>query len=81
MDHQRLPDPCPLKDMEHVEGFDAVQERNLKSRKRSNPELSEIDKWREIYKILFPGVPDEEIPSHCEFIWFGLPVRIQALVG
>ncbi|KAM4059848.1 hypothetical protein HRG_014153 [Hirsutella rhossiliensis] len=49
--------------MEHVEGFDAAQERSLKSRKRTNPELSETEKWREVFKILFPHVLDNDIPS------------------
>ncbi|KAK0639560.1 hypothetical protein B0T16DRAFT_245725 [Cercophora newfieldiana] len=49
--------------MEHVEGFDAVQERSLRSRKRANPEHSETEKWREVYRILFPHVTHEDTPS------------------
>lgn len=49
--------------MEHVEGFDAAQERSLKSRKRPNPELSEIEKWKRVFKILFPHILDDDIPS------------------
>ncbi|WZH45850.1 hypothetical protein QYS62_006918 [Fusarium acuminatum] len=49
--------------MEHVEGFDEAQERSLKSRKRSGRELSEDDKWRRVFKILFPHVLDDDIPS------------------
>ncbi|KAK0622600.1 hypothetical protein B0T14DRAFT_426607 [Immersiella caudata] len=63
LDHQRLPDPCSLKHMEHVEGFNAGQERSLRSRKRASPELSETDKWRDVYKILFPHITSDEIPS------------------
>ncbi|KAK4444367.1 nicotinate-nucleotide diphosphorylase [Podospora aff. communis PSN243] len=63
LDHQRLPEPCPLKDMERVEGFDAAQERSLRSRKRANPELSEAGKWREVYIILFPHITYDEVPS------------------
>lgn len=52
--------------MEQVEGFDGNQERSLRSRKRANPELSEPDKWCEVYKILFPHVAYQDIPSPCE---------------
>ncbi|KAH7134123.1 hypothetical protein EDB81DRAFT_858786 [Dactylonectria macrodidyma] len=61
--HQRIPEPCLLRKMEHVEGFDAAQERSLKSRKRTNPELSETQKWKRVFKILFPHVLEDDIPS------------------
>ncbi|KAK1759753.1 hypothetical protein QBC47DRAFT_372993 [Echria macrotheca] len=63
LEHQRLTDPCALRDIEHVEGFDAGQERSLRSRRRVNPERSEVAKWREVFKILFPHVEDEDIPT------------------
>ncbi|KAH7118695.1 hypothetical protein B0J13DRAFT_613082 [Dactylonectria estremocensis] len=63
LNHQRIPEPCPLREMEHVEGFDAAQERSLKSRKRTNPELSESEKWKRVFKIVFPHVLDDDIPS------------------
>ncbi|OHE91173.1 hypothetical protein CORC01_13515 [Colletotrichum orchidophilum] len=37
-----------------VEGFDAVQEKLLKSKKRRKGVETEEDKWREIFRILFP---------------------------
>ncbi|PNP79421.1 hypothetical protein FNYG_07256 [Fusarium nygamai] len=49
--------------MEYVEGFDAVQERSLRSRKRANQKLSETEKWRRVFNILFPHVLDDDIPS------------------
>ena len=54
--------------MEHVEGFDAAQEKSLRSRKRAkgHPGLSETEKWREVYKILFPHVEYDDIPSPCK---------------
>ncbi|KAF5547850.1 Nicotinate-nucleotide diphosphorylase [Fusarium napiforme] len=63
MDHQRTDEPCRLREMEYVEGFDAVQERSLRSRKRANQKLSETEKWRRIFNILFPHVLDDDIPS------------------
>ncbi|KAF4955691.1 hypothetical protein FGADI_4384 [Fusarium gaditjirri] len=63
MDHLRTEEACPLREMEYVEGLDATQERSLKSRKRPDRELSEDDKWRRVFKILFPHVLDDDIPS------------------
>jgi hypothetical protein len=65
--HQRMTKPCPLRDIELIEGFDSTQEQSLKSRKRANPELSETGKWREVFKILFPDVEDDDIPSPCKY--------------
>jgi len=50
-----------------MDGFDEKQEAQLKSRKRSVVPLSEVEKWRQVYSILFPQVPQEHVPSPCEF--------------
>ncbi len=52
--------------MEPVEGFDATQEKELKSRKRTRPESSEAQKWRAIFSILFPHVLARDVPSPCK---------------
>ena len=65
-----MPEPCSLRDMEPVEGFDADQKGRLKSRKRAkgNAEAtSESVKWRDVYRILFPRVEPDDIPSPCKF--------------
>ena len=49
-----------------MDGFDGEQEAQLRSRKRSFVSLSEVKKWRKTYTILFPHVPEEEIPSPCK---------------
>jgi hypothetical protein len=54
--------------MEHVEVFDEAQEQSLKSRKRPGRDLSEEEKWRRVFKILFPHVLDDDIPSPCKFV-------------
>ena len=64
-----MPEPCSLREMEPVEGFDADQKTRLQSRKRAkgNAEaVSEIDKWRDVYRILFPHVESDDIPSPCK---------------
>ncbi|KAF5534680.1 Nicotinate-nucleotide diphosphorylase [Fusarium mexicanum] len=63
IDHQRTDESCPLQEMEYVEGFDAVQERSLRSRKRASQKLSETEKWRRVFNILFPHVLDDDVPS------------------
>ncbi|KAK3379002.1 hypothetical protein B0T24DRAFT_663274 [Lasiosphaeria ovina] len=65
LDHQRMPQPCSLREIEHIEGFDAVQEGRLRSRKKAKgvAEPSETEKWRDVYKILFPQVEYDDMPS------------------
>ncbi|KAI1284140.1 hypothetical protein F5Y07DRAFT_385663 [Xylaria sp. FL0933] len=63
VDHQRAPIPCELRESEPIEGFDAEQERQLKSRKKKSHIVTEIDKWRAVFQILFPHVLPDEIPS------------------
>ncbi|KAI0897926.1 hypothetical protein F4806DRAFT_507681 [Annulohypoxylon nitens] len=63
IDHQRATEPCPLRDKEPVEGFDASQEKRLRSRKKTTNCQTEIAKWEAVFSILFPHVPEERIPS------------------
>jgi hypothetical protein len=67
-DHQRSIQPCEVREEEPIEGFDKDQEKKLKSRKRSCPEQSEEDKWREVFRILFPDDEPSIMPSPCEFM-------------
>ncbi|KAI1737003.1 hypothetical protein F4680DRAFT_236392 [Xylaria scruposa] len=63
VDHQRALIPCELGERGPVEGFDANQERQLRSRKKKSHIVSETDKWNAIYQILFPHVSSDSIPS------------------
>jgi hypothetical protein len=57
---------CELVDSEvQVEGITAEIERRLRSKKKAYRELSEEDRWKEIYLMLFQ---DSEVPSPCKFI-------------
>ncbi|KAL2874607.1 hypothetical protein SGCOL_010168 [Colletotrichum sp. CLE4] len=47
-----------------VEGFDAAQEKLLKSKKRRKGVDTEQDKWKEIFKILFPSHQDIPDPFY-----------------
>lgn len=55
----------PQKD--EVEGFDKEQELKLRSKKRSKGDggdkFGQEEKWRGIFMILFPHVPEQKIPS------------------
>ncbi|KAI1779540.1 hypothetical protein F4818DRAFT_144336 [Hypoxylon cercidicola] len=62
-DHTRERIPCGLQELRPMDGFDSKQEIQLKSRKRTVTELSEVDKWKQTYRILFPHVLESQIPS------------------
>lgn len=70
--HLRLDERCETKAKPHFDGFDEGQEAALRSRKRANLQGTEFEKWRKVFKILFPHVTDDEIPSPCEFPLAGL---------
>ncbi|KAL2008441.1 hypothetical protein VTN00DRAFT_6635 [Thermoascus crustaceus] len=61
--HQRAPQSCEVCEEDTIEGFDKEQEKKLKSRKRSSLKQSEEDRWREVYRILFPDDLPSSIPS------------------
>lgn len=47
-----------------LDGFDRVQRAKISDKMRGKtPE----EKWRTIYQILFPHVPDDKIPSPCKY--------------
>ena len=49
------------------EGFTKDQEKRLRSRKKTNADMTDEDKWCEIYMILFPDDGENAIPSPCKF--------------
>lgn len=61
--------------MEHVEGFDAAQEDRLRSRKKAKgiAEPSEAERWRDVYKILFPH---DDVPSPCKVSQSLIPLPV-----
>jgi len=65
--HLRNADPCDLHDQSPDRdwglGFDDEQAAKLKSRERNVPGQ---EKWKRFYKVLFPHVSGEDIPSPCE---------------
>lgn len=62
--HLRSPTPCQRRAVKTLEGISPSQERQLRSRKRSDK--TEEEKWRDVYQICFPLREDEDpipIPS------------------
>ncbi|RFU29493.1 hypothetical protein B7463_g6824, partial [Scytalidium lignicola] len=59
--HLRAIDTCPLSSSTSpFDGITADLEKKLRSRKKESRGQSEADRWRDIYRLLFPG---EEVPS------------------
>lgn len=55
---------CQVSAPQPIEGIDR---ETLKALRKRSPALRlEEDKWRDVYQLLFPEVPDEDIPSPCK---------------
>ncbi len=67
-EHQRDPRGCEIQESVPLEGFDKDQERRLKSKKRSQTYQSEEEKWKGVYRILFPDDTEEDMPNPCKFL-------------
>ncbi|KAJ4415917.1 hypothetical protein N0V85_002498 [Neurospora sp. IMI 360204] len=62
---QRLNDACDLGDPSQKEGIDAVQWAALERQNRKkNQEAHKLEKWFEIWDVLFPGANRPETPWH-----------------
>ncbi|RYP75641.1 hypothetical protein DL770_007374 [Monosporascus sp. CRB-9-2] len=58
--HMRAREPCPLREIETAMGFIAQLQWNEISVKKRGAIL---DRWKEIYTILFPDVEESQIPG------------------
>ncbi|KAK3321696.1 hypothetical protein B0H66DRAFT_531065 [Apodospora peruviana] len=59
--HEMSFDGCTVLDISHPGDISTFQEKQLKSRKHPGRHQTPEDKWREIYRLLFPK--DEKMPS------------------
>jgi hypothetical protein len=55
---------CELRGTEHVDGITTEIFEKLRSKKKAQRNQTEADRWKDIFRLLFPG---EIIPSPCEF--------------
>jgi hypothetical protein len=62
-DHAKSRDPCDIVQANR-DGFDLDQKKKLKARSKQ----PEMEKWKEMYIILFPGVPVSNIPTPCKLL-------------
>ncbi len=62
--HSRAPQACSVRVFQIPDGFNQEQERLLKRRRKQAG--TEGDKWKEMYRVLFPGDDEEDIPSPCK---------------
>ncbi|OJD34204.1 zinc finger c2h2-type protein [Diplodia corticola] len=53
----------PQPRISNAEGFDKDQELKLRTKKRSKGDGDEEEKWRGVFKILFPDVALDKVPS------------------
>lgn len=68
LQHQRAQRGCEWKEGTPLEGVSKAQEAKLRSKKRSTSSFPDEARWKVIYKILFPQVADDRIPSaYCDF--------------
>ncbi|KAI9698600.1 MAG: hypothetical protein M1820_007399 [Bogoriella megaspora] len=61
--HLRAPHQCLTKKKELREGVSHEQTRLLRRRKRKRHQQSDVEDWKEIWRILFPEDPESAIPS------------------
>jgi hypothetical protein len=65
-EHLRADTPCAKRDRVRVQGIDETMEKKLRERRKTSPGVSEEQKWKEIYMILFPKANKNALPSPCE---------------
>ncbi|KAK8086565.1 hypothetical protein PG994_001539 [Apiospora phragmitis] len=61
--HLRSDDPCRKKDIAAAQGIDEQQEKKLRERKRVGSAVTDEQRWRDIYMILFPEANKNNLPS------------------
>ena len=60
--------PCDRREPEELEGCSKEQEKHLRSRKGIRGR-KDVDRWRDVYRTLFPDVLAPDIPSPCKEDW------------
>ncbi|OTA98187.1 hypothetical protein M426DRAFT_28695 [Hypoxylon sp. CI-4A] len=64
IEHAEAPTRCEKPEIPRtLDGYDSEQDAKLRSKKRTATKLSESEKWRQCYMILFPHVHEAQIPS------------------
>jgi ATP-dependent helicase/DNAse subunit B len=61
--HLIQPKGCELKDIQHADGVTAETVEKLRSKKKAQQDQTDTERWKDIYKLLFPN---EIVPSPCK---------------
>lgn len=61
--HLRSAPSCEIRENARMQGMNKEQEKKLRSKKRSADVQSEEDKWKAVYRILFPDDDPSVMPS------------------
>jgi len=56
------PEPCSFKQGDPPDGISVSMQKALKSRKATSQNLPQPERWKEIYRMLFPG---HDVPEPC----------------
>ncbi|KFA53822.1 hypothetical protein S40293_01611 [Stachybotrys chartarum IBT 40293] len=65
--HLRAPMPCKLAEINMNQGFMSQPQWDEISRKRGLGGQSVVQRWKEIYLVLFPEVDEASVPSPCKY--------------
>jgi hypothetical protein len=57
--------PCSFEEGKPPDGISGAMKKALKNRKNTNPKQSQSERWKEIYRMLFPG---SQVPEPCMFL-------------
>ncbi len=60
------PKGCELQDIQYADGVTAEIVEKLRSKKKAQRDQTDAERWKDIYKLLFPN---EMIPSPCRFLF------------
>lgn len=63
--HLKELQPCQVSLFREPTGFGKDVEKVLRGKNRSRDQ-SDVEKWKDIYSVLFPDVPSDQIPEPCE---------------
>ncbi|OCL01736.1 hypothetical protein AOQ84DRAFT_306122, partial [Glonium stellatum] len=67
-EHLQALEACEIRKQTRREGFNKDQETKLRSKRRSPMPLTEEEKWKAIWRTLFPSEAKDDIPSPCRSI-------------
>lgn len=65
-EHVGAEERCQRREPVVLEGIDSTQKELLRSRKKKHKDITESEKWNDMYLIVFPDSDPLLIPTPCE---------------